>query len=179
MSTTHHSAFSITMVCGSQSVTPMLLESVDDSVNDNDDVLPNHATLVDSDSDSEPIDDSRSDTSSDDEDDRGKEEMRLSTILSQAQGTACPRANIDAEYGQEIYLSEISGDESPSKGKVCAVRKRVSKVKTPALPNGLLLLITIQQKNMYVPPRRTEAKTTLMIRSWIRCHQWRVKLRQS
>ena len=117
----------------------MLLESEIDDANDYDDGLPSQVTLIDSDSE-ELADESQPDVSSDDEVDREKEEMLLSTILSQVvnRGTACPRAIIEAEYGQELYLSDISGDESPPKGKVCAVRKRVSKVNPPDLQNGPL-----------------------------------------
>ena len=117
-------------VCGPQTVTPMLLESENDDANDDDEELPSHVTLIDSDSD-ESADEAGSDSSSDDEVDRHKEVL-LSTILAQLakRGTACPRANIQAEYGQELYLSDLSDNESPPERKVLAIRKRTSKGKT-------------------------------------------------
>ena len=68
-------------LCGPQTVTPMLLENVNDNAYDGDEELPSHATLIDSDSD-ESADETRSDASSDDEVDR-PEEVPLSTILSE------------------------------------------------------------------------------------------------
>ena len=125
----HHTAFSMLRVCGPQTVTPMLLESENDDANDDDDELPSHITLIDSDSD-ESAEEAGPDSSSDDEVDRHKEVL-LSTILAQSanRGTACPRANIQAEYGQELYLSDISDNESPPERKVLAVRKRANKGK--------------------------------------------------
>ena len=102
----------------------MQYENEYDPANEADEEPPAHLNLIDSDSDDESIHDERCASSSDDDNGREVEEQLLSTILAQATKAACPCANIKAEYGQELYLSEISGDESPSKRKVCAIRKR-------------------------------------------------------
>ena len=116
----------------------MLLESeiYDDS--DHDEELPSDATLV---SDSEEHDDeSQPDDSSDDEVDR-HEEVLLETILAQVanRGTACPRAIIQAEYGQELYLSDISHNESPPEGRFMPFANGPVRVKPSGLQNGPLL----------------------------------------
>ena len=111
----------------------MQYESEDDPANEADEDIPAYLHLSDSDSDDESIHEERSASSSDEDYDREVEEPFLETILVEYTKVACPRANIKAEYGQELYLSDISGDEAPSKRKVAAIRKQRSKVK----PHGL------------------------------------------
>ena len=118
----------------------MLYESGDDPANEADGDTPAQLELVDSDSDERSIQGEGSASSSDDDVDREAEEQFLETILAQVARAACPRANITAEYGQELYLSEISGDESPSKRKIAAIRKTRSKMKSPRFAEWAIII---------------------------------------
>ena len=42
----------------------------------------------------------------------------------------CGRAVIAQEYGQELYLSDLSEDEAPTKHRVAAIRKSKDRVRT-------------------------------------------------
>ena len=86
------------------SVTPVESDSEEDP--------PASLTLVDSDSEDE-------------------EARLLDTALSGMPTVACPRANIHAEYGQELYLIDVSRDEAPSRRKVAAILKHKCKVTSP------------------------------------------------
>lgn len=118
----------------------MQCESEDDPANEADEDIPSYLHLSDSDSEDESIHEERSASSSDEEYDREVEEPFLETILAKHAKVACPRANIKAEYGQELYLSDIPGDEAPSKGKVAAIRKQRSKVKPPRFVEWVIII---------------------------------------
>ena len=64
----------------------------------------------------------------------------MEDILAQTQKTACPRVNICCEYGQELYHSEISGDETPSKKKVIAIRKKGNKLRAPRFAEWIYII---------------------------------------
>ena len=128
----------------------MLYEREDDPANEADDDTPTHLELVDSDSDERTIQGEGSASSSDDDDDREAEEQLLDTILAQAARAACPRANIKAEYGQRLYLSEISGDESPSQRKIAAIRKGGSKMKSPRFAEWAIIIIIYNPDEEFV-----------------------------
>ena len=61
-------------------------------------------------------------------------------MLAQFSETACPRANIAAEYGQELYLSEIPDEEAPTVRKIAAIRKDRNSRKSPKFAEWAVLI---------------------------------------